>query len=231
MEVGKSFAYIFEDKEWFNKLGLGTIISAIPILNFAWVGYTVEIMRNVSQRDPNPLPDWSDLGNKFIKGLILLLVGIIYALPALFLAGISLVAIGIPAIVSGDFQETMAAILTGTGVLLSCLIALYALAVSFFFPAVYLHYAGKGTFGACFEVKEILKIATSNLGNFVIAWLMSIILGFVIGLIAGAVSVLIGWVPCIGWIISWIVTAFAGVWTSTVYAHLFGQVGALQPAQ
>ena len=158
-------------------------------------------------------------------------VGIIYALPAIILAGISLIVIGVPALASGDIQDTLATIFAGAGIFLGCIIPLYALAVSFFFPAVYLRFANKGTFGSCFEVKEILKIATSNLGNFVIAWLMSIVLGFVIGLIAGAVSLLIGWVPCIGWIISWVITAFAGVWATTVYAHLFGQVGALQPAQ
>jgi len=36
MDVGKSFSFQFEDKEWLNQLGLGAIIALAPILNFAW---------------------------------------------------------------------------------------------------------------------------------------------------------------------------------------------------
>ena len=50
--------------------------------------------------------------------------------------------------------------------------------------------------------------------------------GFAIGLIAGLITMVIGWLPCIGWIIAWIVTSVANVWITAFYAHLFGQVGA-----
>jgi hypothetical protein len=50
--------------------------------------------------------------------------------------------------------------------------------------------------------------------------------GFAVGLIAGLVVVLIGWLPCIGWIFAWIITSIVNVWITAFYAHLFGQVGA-----
>ena len=46
MDAEKSFTFPFEDKEWISKLGLGAVISLVPILNFAWSGYLVGIIRN-----------------------------------------------------------------------------------------------------------------------------------------------------------------------------------------
>ncbi|MGB7095956.1 MAG: hypothetical protein WBD62_15035, partial [Anaerolineales bacterium] len=62
MDIGKSFSYPFEDDEWLTKLFLGAIVSAVPILNFAWTGYTVDIMRNVIDGVSMPMPAWSDFG-------------------------------------------------------------------------------------------------------------------------------------------------------------------------
>ena len=38
MDIGKSFSYPFEDKEWISKLGLGAVITIVPVLNLAWSG-------------------------------------------------------------------------------------------------------------------------------------------------------------------------------------------------
>src|SRR5512140_2257167 len=83
MEINKAFAYQFEDVQWPNKLGLGALISLVPILNFAVVGYELEIVRNVAAGAHEPLPQWEDLGKKWREGLILTLAGLIYSLPVL----------------------------------------------------------------------------------------------------------------------------------------------------
>ena len=90
MDIGKSLTFVTEDEKWLEKLGIGALITAVPILNFAWSGFMVDLMRNVAAGEPKPLPDWSDLGDKFVKGLIITLAGLIYALPAL-LVGCSVV--------------------------------------------------------------------------------------------------------------------------------------------
>lgn len=82
MDIGKSITYPFEDKEWAKKLLLGIIISIVPILNFAWIGYMLRTMRNVYDGAETLLPDWSEFGDKFVKGLLVSIASFIYSLPA-----------------------------------------------------------------------------------------------------------------------------------------------------
>lgn len=225
MDIGKSFTFSFEDNDWFTKYLLGALISAIPILNFAWVGYLIDLIGNVAENEPFPLPDWSDLGDKFIKGLVIWLAGMLYALPAIILFGFPLVASIITSLSSGnDFSQALVSVFVG--VVLVCLITLYFLAFSFFFPAVNIHYSRHGTFGSCFQLRDIFQIVSENLGNYVIAWLVTIVFSIVVGTVLSFIGLVTGFIICIGWILMWVLSAFATVWISTVYAHLFGQVAA-----
>lgn len=227
MDIGRSFTFSFEDKDWFPKYLLGALISAIPILNFAWMGYLIEIIGNVADEVPYPLPDWSDLGEKFINGLIIWLAGLVYALPAIILFGFPFTISLVSGLASNtDCGQAIASALVGLGVILACLITIYFVAFSFLFPAVMINFARFGTFGSCFQFREIIKIVSENSSNYVIAWLVAIIFGFVVGMVLSTIGVVMGFIICFGWILMWVLSALATIWISTVYAHLFGQVAA-----
>jgi hypothetical protein len=231
MDVGKSVGYVFEDQKWTNKLLIGMLVSIIPIVNFALLGWVIDIMRNVSRREPLPLPEWGDFGDKFVKGAILFVVGLIYSLPALLL---TCPMVFLP-FTRGDFgrdgQQAVASLFVGTTLALSCVIALYGLLLSFLMPAIYLNFARKGTFGACFEFGEIWRIMSKNLGDYIVAWLIIIVVGigasFLIGLVGGVLAL----IPCCGWIAAWVLVGVTGVWILAVFGHLFGQIGAEPPGQ
>ena len=143
MDIGKSFSFPFEDKEWISKLGLGIVITLVPILSFAWSGYMVGIIRNVMNNVTEPLPSWDDLGKKFTDGLILFAAGLIYALPALILLCLPLSVIAFSGILSGNQNlEAAARSIAAAGSLLLfgllCLVILYALALSVIYPAILL---------------------------------------------------------------------------------------------
>jgi len=228
MDIGKSFSYPFEDDEWLTKLFLGAIISAVPILNFAWTGYTVDIMRNVIDGVSMPMPAWSDFGDKFVKGFLVWAAGFIYTLPALIIACLPLGFLIIPATMeSSNTTETLISVFTGIGILFLCLLVLYLLAFSFFFPAVYINFARKGTFGSCFEISEIIKIVSQNTSKYLTAWLVSIVGAIVVGIIVMLVSLVLAIIPCIGWLITWVISALSSVYIFTLYSHLFGQVVAV----
>lgn len=224
MDVGKSFSYQFEDNNWITKLLIGALVSAVPILNFAWLGYMVDLLRNVMDGVSLPLPEWSDFGEKFMKGLIVWLAGIVYSLPAIIIGCIPFSILAFSGgMESGDLQDTLLAAFTGLGLLFGCLIFIYFLALSFFFPAVYINFARKGTFKSCFEFSEIIRTVTSNVNKYLTAWLVSIVAGIVVSFILGIVSAVLGFIPCLGWIIAWLIGAVGAVYGLTIYAHLFGQ--------
>jgi hypothetical protein len=225
MDIGKAFTFPFEDDEWLTKLFLGAIVSLVPILNFAWGGYTVDILRNVIDGVSHPLPAWSDFGEKFVKGFIIWVSGFIYALPAFVVACVPLAFLIIPANVEGtNFSDALAATFTGVGIFLICILALYLLVLTFYYPAVYINFARKGTFGSCFEIGEIFKIISENTSKYLTAWLVSIVGAIVIIVIVSIVSLILGLIPCVGWILTWVISALSTVYLTAFYVHLFGQV-------
>ncbi len=229
MDIGKSFSYPFEDDEWLTKLFLGAIVSAVPILNFAWTGYTVDILRNVADGVSRPMPDWGDFGDKFVKGFFIWAAGFIYTLPAMIIACLPLGFLIIPASMeSSNTTDTLISVFTGVGILFLCLLVLYLLAFSFYFPAVYINFARKGTFGSCFEISAIIKIVSENSSKYLTAWLVSIVGAILVGIIVMIVSVVLAFIFCIGWVLTWVISALSGVYLFAIYAHLFGQVVAVE---
>jgi len=229
MNIGKSFSYPFEDDDWISKLFLGTIVSLIPILNFAWTGYTVDIVRNVIDGVTLPMPEWSDFGDKFVKGFFIWAAGFIYALPALIIGCLPIGLLVIPASIEGsNTSETFFSIFAGVGIVFACLIVLYSLALSFYFPAVFINFAKKGTFGSCFEIGEIIKIVSKNTSKYLTAWLVSIVGAIVVGIVVALISIVLGLIPCIGWVLMWLISALSSVYLFAIYAHLFGQVAAAE---
>ena len=231
MDIGKSFSFPFEDKQWITKLGLGAVITLVPILNFAWSGYMVELLRNVMDGKQEPLPNWDDIGKKLVDGLILAVAGLVYALPMLIVICLPMGFMVVPAILSGsgDMQEIATAIAGAGSVLFLCLLCvfiLYALALSVVYPAILIVFAREGTFASCFKFREVIDLISKNAGNFFTAWGISLAAALGVGFIAGIVSGVIGWIPCVGWVVALVASMGSTVYATAVYAHLFGQFGA-----
>jgi len=224
MDMGKSFVYVFEDKKWFEKLLIGAVVAVIPIVNLALGGYGNEIIRRVTGRSTEPLSDWGDFGQKFVEGLLLTVAGLVYGLPAL-LFGIPLIPLIIGAATQAEQQQGLAWVLGGASLGLTCLLGLYALLFSFVFPAVQVNYARKRTFTAAFYLREIFRLIGDNLGGYVLAWLAYFVFALVAGAVLGFISTVLGWIPCVGWILALAATALLTPLVLVVYAHLFGQVG------
>ena len=230
MDIGKSFSYPFEDEKWLSKSLIGVIVAAVPIVNFAWGGYLIDLLKAVINGDPRPLPEWGNFGEKWMKGLSLVAASLIYAIPALVLMCIPLTLLGGMSAFQGDsnWLESMGGMLAGVGGLFGCLLVLYSLFLSFIYPAIYIHYARLESFGAFFEIGNIMKIIRGNTGQYLTAWLVSLVAGVLVGILIGLLTAVVGWIPCIGWIISLLVSAVGGVYIFYIYAHLFGQFA--QPA-
>lgn len=230
MDAETSFTFPFEDKEWISKLGLWAIIGMIPILNFAWYGYLMGIIRNVMNGNPQPLPSWDDFGNKFNEGLVLFGAGLVYALPGLLAVCLPLGITASSGMLSGNGNlQEFDRIMTEAGGLLFfgllCVMLFYGLALSILYPAILILFAREGTFASCFRLREALALIRKDAGPFFTAWALSLVASLGAGLLVGFVNLVVGFVPCIGWVIGLALSLISGVYASAVYAHLFGQFG------
>ena len=180
MNINKAFSFPFEDKQWISKLGLGAVIGMVPILNFAWNGYLVGILRNVVNGEAEPLPNWDNFEKKFMDGLILFAAGLVYSLPILIVVCLPMLFMGISGMLSGnsDLQD-LGQVVGGIGsVLFFCLMCgfiFYGVFLSIVYPAILVLFAREGTFASCFKFREVIDLISKNSGPFFTAWGVSLL--------------------------------------------------------
>src|SRR3954468_17915765 len=122
MDIGKAFGFVFEDEEWVSKVLIGGLIFLIPIIGqIAVIGYSLKVAQNVMQGNPRPLPTWSEFGDHLMRGLYAFVIQLVYALPAVILAGVFGCAVISASAAAGRTSERAGA---GIGVLGTCLIPL-----------------------------------------------------------------------------------------------------------
>ena len=156
-----------------KKLLIGIILSIIPIVNFVTIGYWLENARTAKTKALK-LPEWKNFGALFVEGLVIILLGIIYSIPA-FLVFYSILGksvmqyfINVDA-ASIMMQETIAN-LSSTGMAGLAVTGLLILLASLLTPAAALNYAAakKNRFAAAFDFKKIFKGVFTN--EYLLAW-------------------------------------------------------------
>lgn len=219
MDIGSAFTFVFDDEEWIKKLAIGggillagTILSPILIglaLLLPIGGYMLETLKNVRDGQPVPLPEWTDFGDLFRKGLMVFVIAIVYNIPAILL---SCASGGINAF-APQLDSDAAAALSAVAVCLSCVQIIVSLVLNALVPAALIRYAQYDTLGSAFQFREIFSFISANIGDYIIAILLS--------WVAGLVAVL-GLILCV------IGVFFTGFWTYLVAANLYGQLARKQ---
>ncbi len=86
MDYGRGISYVRQDPGWVAKTIIGSLITMIPIVNFAATGYAMDVLRNVHLGRETPLPEWGEnFGDRFVRGLLAAVIQFIYALPMIAL--------------------------------------------------------------------------------------------------------------------------------------------------
>lgn len=224
IRFGEAVQYPVREDGWAGKAGLVALLSFIPVVNFAVVGYEVEIARRVAAGETPLLPPWGDLGGLFRRGMWLAIARTIYFLPVLLLMTLTFVAGG-ASLFSIDTRyeawSPLLAVACGGGFILAMLFSLLVGAVS---PAVTVRYIQRGTFASCFDFPAILRHVrlhpSAHLAVF--GWTLALSLG--LGLIVGPAAVFLGFIPCVGTLAYPLL--YAGMISALilVLAHLEGQL-------
>jgi hypothetical protein len=178
MDIGRSFSYITEDEEWWKQVLIGGLLTLIPIIGpFYALGYQVRLIKNVIEGREVPLPDaLEDFGDKLVKGLLLMVAMLVYALPLILIAACSGVGLGIfsEAIRDPDAVDAVGSV---WGVCFGCFGALYGVLLGLISPFVYATYADTGELGAALKVGDIWKMFQKNIGPAFIVLLVAMLAG------------------------------------------------------
>jgi hypothetical protein len=206
MDIGSSFTYMFQDENWLKKVLIGGIVGIIPIVNFAAFGYLIQVIRNVRDGHPTPLPEWDQFGAYFMDGLWIFLIILVYLIPVILLA--CLQGVGTAALGNNKDTENVVAIVSGC---FSCLIGLWSLVVAIIIPAVLIRYAEVGEFMAGFRFGEVFSVITANIGSYIIVLLLMWVASFIgqLGIILCVIGVI-----------------FTSFWSYLVGGNLLGQLAA-----
>jgi hypothetical protein len=212
MDIGKSFTYIMEDPNWIMKILIGGLVSLVPIVNFAALGYMVTVLKNVADGQPQPLPEWGNFGEYFMKGLYVLVGALVYIAPILILYCCMMV---IPIVLGGagsaagrDTGSALAGVGSIISMCLGCLMFLFALAMAVMFPAALTRYAVTNTLSVFWDFRGNFDLISKNLGNYIMAILIVWVAGFVASF--GIILCVIG-------------VIFTSFWSQLVGAHVYAQ--------
>jgi Protein of unknown function (DUF4013) len=231
-----AFRALPDDPDWRNKSLIGAVLSLVPVLNFAVIGYETRLARQVWHGEADPLPRLDDIGGLFTDGLWLALARIVLMLPVLALVtipalGFVFLPIVLAALASAADADRLYSTFFGVGLLgmgLSCGAAiLLGLVLSFLYPAMTAAYVRQPTFAACFNFREIARFIRENTSPYLMAWLAQIGAGLAFGF---ALSLVYS-VPCIGWALGLPAQAWGVFYLMTFQGHLVGQLLSLDEAQ
>ncbi len=222
IDIGRAVQHPVEDQNWPSKLGIGALIALVPILNFALSGYAVEHLKNTSNGMDVPLPAWENLGEKFMDGLKLFVIVFVLALPLFLLSCIATAASGGLAALSEGSDAAQGAAAAGIGVValaIGCIALVYSLVLAYISPAVYIRYAKTKDIGACLRIGELLNIARVNTGDYLMIFVVLIGIAIILSLIVGVLNI----IPCLGQILSVVLSLLAAPYIVLLLGHLCGQ--------
>jgi len=96
-DIGKAFSIPFKDPAWVSKFLLAALFMLLCLLGIGIpiiVGYLIQVTQRVIRKEERPLPEWSDIGVKFVLGFKYCVVYVIYLLPVVLLV-IPVIALGV----------------------------------------------------------------------------------------------------------------------------------------
>jgi hypothetical protein len=199
VDLTRALGFAFEDEEWMPKLAImaGILLASallMPVLiGFvgiaAALGYMVELVRNVRDAHPRPLPRWDNYGDKITKGANVLMGIIVYQIPN-----------GLISCCLWLFGASVGDSLMGGGMnlaLLCCVVPLLLIYNLVTLPMLALgvaRYAEEGNVGVFFQFSDLFSTVQRGLSLSAQYILYYIIIGFALSVVA--------LIPCLGWIAS-----------------------------
>lgn len=227
MNVRHGFVYVTEDPKWIQKVFIGGLIMAIPILDVIVNGYQMQVIRNLILRKSQPLPAWEGIDRLFGNGLRLFLAVLLLYIPAVVLqvigwfAGLStLWQLVLPA-VNAD-ANTQIAVTAGSYLLrlvVSGLASLLSLALPIAFlivPVMALTCAKTNSLRRTLNFWSHIMFVLRHLGDYVLSTVSVLVVLFLFSVLATVIG---GITFFIVGLAGWLVLSIGRFWSRMMWAY------------
>ena len=194
MDIGLALTYVTKDPQWVKKVLIGGLvifvslllsIILVGLLGFAMFGgYLVRTVRNVTNGEPNPLPEWDDMGGDLVRGLKAFVGLLVWLAPVWIL---SICASGL------NFADSDGAAAFATILQLCLITPLSILLGVFVLPIIVGRFAEEEQIGAMLQFGDVIAdIRATPIGVFLLYFVLSIITSILayVGLIACLIGVI-----------------------------------------
>ncbi len=197
---------MFEDENWIMKIVIGGILLIIPIINFMVLGYMLQALKRAADGMDIPLPEWDDFGGKFMKGLMVFIIALIYQIPVMLIWCVQFGLLAAGGAAESDVLMNLAGMLTACAY---CVYLIWEIVVLLVFPASLIRYAVTGDLMSAFQFGELFSFISSNIANYIVAIILWLVAAFISSF--GTIACFVG-------------VFFTMFWAYLVAAHLLGQV-------
>lgn len=226
-DFNKAISAPFSD--W-KKLSIGALLYMIPFVN--WVsgifayGYALLYAKSAAQ-NKHTLPEWKNWGDLFVKGILALVISVIYFLPVFII----LVALFMPFMTNPIIQQaimqkadwnTIIALYGLTmpsyvPVLFAVSIALY-LFTAYIIPLALMMFINKDRFGAAFQFKEICRRAFT--GKYFVAMIVAVLYSVAVSFALSIPVALLGFTV----VLPYVINGYMAMVLQLTMVSIYGQV-------
>ena len=197
MDFGRAFSYPMQDPEKWKKVIIMGLITLIPVLGqLVLAGWMIDVIKKVINHEDVNLPNL-EFGSQLSKGFGTFVIGLVYAIPILIVAGIQVaITTGTTMMAGSGDDNTAAAVGIGVTLMMICIgfiYLVYGVVLGFVLPIAYGRYAETGKISDGLKLGVIFGMVKKALGPVFIALLGSWVASMVgsLGSIACGIGVLV----------------------------------------
>ena len=174
-DIGKAFSLPFKDPSWVSKFVIAGLFMLLCLLGIGIpviVGYLIQVTQRVIRREEPALPEWSDIGVKFVLGFKYCVVYFIYLIPVFLLM---IPVIGLAVATSTTDAPEMVGVLSIIYIFgFTLLVIPYSLLLTAIFPIVAYRFALREKISDAIDLGRIFKDFRVNWQNTAVVALIAI---------------------------------------------------------
>jgi hypothetical protein len=232
MNTLNGFLYVTKDPKWPQKVLIGGLIMAVPILDVIANGYQMQVIRNLLDRQTHPLPPWQGIDKLFGNGLRLYLAVLMLYIPAIILQVIGWFA-GLSSLyellfsINNATAQTKATVYAGSflaRLIVSGLTSLLSLALPIAFllvPAMVLCCAKTNSLRKTFNFGKHAVFVLRHLGDYVLSMVSVLVALFFFSFLATLVGGVTFFIVGLG---GWLVLSVGRFWSRMMWAYYLANI-------